>query len=125
LIAQTLNHLGVAEFEIKNHNRALNYFMEALTIYEKRGNDLGTDFAEVLYNTGLVFESIRNKQRAHDAFLEAARIFKENGYSEDHPHLSKAVNKLRRMGHTCQCEGQRCSSIPCEAAMGSPGGYQV
>jgi tetratricopeptide (TPR) repeat protein len=125
LIAQTLNHLGVAEFEIKNHNRALNYFMEALTIYEKRGNDLGTDFAEVLYNTGLVFESIRNKQRAHDAFLEAARIFKENGYSEDHPHLSKAVNKLRRMGHKCQCEGRRCSSVPCEAAMGSRGGYQV
>ena len=115
LIAQTLNHLGVAEFEIRNHNRALNYFMEALTIYEKRGTDLGTDFAEVLYNTGLVFESIRNKQRAYDAFLEAARIFKENGYTEDHPHLSKAANKLRRMGHTCQCRGVRCKNVPCDA----------
>jgi tetratricopeptide (TPR) repeat protein len=115
LIAQTLNHLGVAEFEIKNHDRALNYFMEALTIYEKRGNDLGTDFAEVLYNTGLVFESIRNKQRAFDAFLEAARIFKENGYNESHPHLSKAVNKLRRMGHTCRCRDGRCSAVPCES----------
>jgi tetratricopeptide (TPR) repeat protein len=124
LIAQTLNHLGVAEFEIKNHNRALNYFMEALTIYEKRGSDLGTDFAEVLYNAGLVFESIKNKQRAHDAFLEAARIFKENGYSDDHPHLSKAANKLRRLGHTCQCENRTCSSVPCETVVGSRG-YQV
>jgi tetratricopeptide (TPR) repeat protein len=116
-IAQTLNHLGVAEFEIKNHNRALNYFMEALTIYEKRGTTLGTDFAEVLYNTGLVFESLRNRQRARDAFLEAARIFKENGYSESHPHYAKAVGKLRRLGHSCQCKGRRCNSIPCESEM--------
>ena len=115
LIAQTLNHLGVAEFEIKNHNRALNYFMEALSIYEKRGTDLGTDFAEVLYNTGLVFESVRNKQRAFDAFLEAARIFRSNGYNEDHPHLSKAVNKLRRMGHSCRCRNRKCGIIPCES----------
>jgi tetratricopeptide (TPR) repeat protein len=124
LIAQTLNHLGVAEFEIKNHNRALNYFMEALTIYEKRGNDTGTDFAEVLYNTGLVFESIRSKQRAQDAFLEAARIFKDNGYSEDHPHLSKAIAKLVRLGTPCQCINGKCSSVPCESIMNSRG-YQV
>jgi len=117
LISQTLNHLGVAEFEIKNHNRALNYFMEALTIYEKRGNELGTDFAEVLYNTGLVFESIRNKNRAQDAFIEAARIFKQNGYDESHPHLTKAINKLKRLGHTCQCRRGECSSIPCATVM--------
>jgi tetratricopeptide (TPR) repeat protein len=121
LIAQTLNHLGVSEFEIKNHNRALNYFMEALTIYEKRGSDLGTDFAEVLYNTGLVFEAIRNKQRAYDAFLEAARIFKENGYGEDHPHLSKAANKLRKLGYSCQCRSRKCSTVPCETLLGHRG----
>jgi tetratricopeptide (TPR) repeat protein len=117
LIAQTLNHLGVAEFEIKNHTRALNYFMEALTIYEKRGTDLGTDFAEVLYNTGLVFETIRNKQRAYDAFMEAAKIFKDHGYADDHPHLSKAANKLKRMGHSCKCEKRHCSSVPCIAIL--------
>lgn len=117
LIAQTLNHLGVAEFEIKNHNRALNYFMEALTIYETKGNESGTDFAEVLYNTGLVFESIRNKQRAQDAFIEAARIFKKNGYDSDHPHLAKAVSKLKRLGHTCQCRRGQCASIPCETVL--------
>jgi tetratricopeptide (TPR) repeat protein len=120
-IAQTLNHLGVAEFEIKNHNRALNYFMEALNIYEKRGTTLGTDFAEVLYNTGLVFESLRNKQRARDAFLEAARIFKDNGYAEDHPHYAKAVGKLRRLGHSCQCKHRRCNSVPCESEVTGKG----
>ena len=117
LIAQTLNHLGVAEFEIKNHNRALNYFMEALTIYEKKGTDMGTDFAEVLYNTGLVFETMRNKQRAFDAFLESARLFKENGYGENHPHLNKAMGKLKRLGHVCKCRGKRCSNIPCDTIM--------
>jgi tetratricopeptide (TPR) repeat protein len=119
LISQTLNHLGVAEFEIKNHNRALNYFMEALTIYEKKGNESGTDVAEVLYNTGLVFESIKNKQRAHDAFIEAARIFKKNGYDSDHPHLAKAVSKLKRLGHTCQCRRGQCTSVPCETVLAS------
>jgi tetratricopeptide (TPR) repeat protein len=124
LIAQTLNHLGVAEFEVKNHNRALNYFMEALTIYEKRGNDTGTDFAEVLYNTGLVFESIRSKQRAQDAFLEAARIFKDHGYSDDHPHLSKAITKLVRLGAPCQCVNGKCNNVPCDSITNSRG-YQV
>ena len=116
-IAQALNHLGVTEFEIKNHNRALNYFMEALTIYEKRGTSPGTDFAEVLYNTGLVFESLRNKQSARNAFLKAARIFKENGFIESHPHYTKAVGKLKRLGYSCQCKNRnniRCNSVPCE-----------
>lgn len=121
LVAQTLNHLGVAEFEIKNHNRALNYFMEALTVYEKKGNESGTDFAEVLFNTGLVFEAVRNKQRAQDAFIEAARIFMENGYNNSHPHLSKAVNKLKRLGHTCQCQRLQCSSVPCKTVLASRG----
>lgn len=115
LISQTLNHLGVTEFEAKNHNKALNYFMEALTIYEHQGQASGTNFAEVLYNTGLVFESIRNRQRAHDAFAEAARIFKINGYNDSHPHLSKAVNKLLRLGHTCQCRNVQCTSVPCDS----------
>ena len=109
-IAQALNHLGVTEFEIKNYHRALNYFMEALSIYEKKraettasgvnGAVPGTEFAEALYNTGLVFETLRNKQRARNAFLEAARIFKENGLSKSHPNYTKIVGKLRRLGFT-------------------------
>ena len=116
-ISQTLNHLGVAEFESRNHNKALTYFTEALNIYRKKGHSSGTDFAEVLYNTGLVFDALRNKQRAHDAFLEAAHIFKMNGYDESHPHLSKAANKLRRLGHTCQCRNRPCTSVPCESIL--------
>lgn len=109
-IAQALNHIGVTEFEIKNYHRALNYFTEALTIYkEKRaetpgtvagGTVPGTEFAEALYNTGLVFETLRNKQKARNAFLEAARIFKENEHSKSHPHYSKIFGKLKRLGFT-------------------------
>ena len=94
-----VNDLGVAEFKIKNYTRALNYFIEALAIYEKRGTDLGTNYAEVLYNTCLVFETIQNKQRAYDAFMEAGEMSKDHDYADDHPHLVKAANKLNRMGH--------------------------
>lgn len=107
-IAQALNHIGVTEFEMKNYNRALNYFTEALAIYEKRraetpvdessGAAPGTEYAEALYNTGLVYETLRSKQRARNAFVEAARIFKENGHSKSHPHYSKIVGKLKRLG---------------------------
>ena len=110
-IAQALNHIGVTEFEIKNYHRALNYFTEALNIYKnKRAETLGspdadipgTEFAEALYNTGLVYETLRNKQRARNAFMEAARIFKESGHSKSHPHYNKIFGKLKRLGFASQ-----------------------
>jgi len=124
-IAQALNHVGVTEFEIKNYHRALNYFTEALTIYEKKRSEtpgakaedavLGTEVAEALYNTGLVFETLRNKQRARNAFLEAARIFKENGIPKSHLHYSKILGKLKRLGIACHdCNNKRCKSLSCE-----------
>ena len=105
-IAQSLNHIGVTEFEIKNYNRALKYFTEALAIFEKKRSDAsssnkavpGTEYAEALYNTGLVFEALRNTKKARNAFIEAARIFKESGNSKSHPHYSKVVGKLKRLG---------------------------
>lgn len=106
-IAQALNHIGVTEFEMKNYHRALNYFTEALSIYKKKrvetlgssdGDIPGTEFAEALYNTGLVFETLRNKQKARNAFMEAARIFKENGHTKSHPHYNKIFGKLKRLG---------------------------
>ena len=105
-IAQALNHIGVTEFEMKNYNRALNYFSEALAIYEKKkaeksggnGSIPDTEYAEALYNIGLVFETLRSKQRARDAFMEAARVFRESGHSISHPNYSKIVGKLKRLG---------------------------
>jgi tetratricopeptide (TPR) repeat protein len=93
LIARTLNHLGVTEYEMKNNNRALKYLIEALTIY-KDNAERSTDCAEVLYNTGLVFEASRNKDRALEAYNEAVRIFRERGYTDEHPHVLKAVGKI-------------------------------
>jgi tetratricopeptide (TPR) repeat protein len=95
-IAKTLNHLGVTEYEMKMHRRALKHLLEVLTIFQER-QEQGIDFAEALYNIGLVFEAVRNKERAYEAFLEAARVFKTNGYANDHPHMQKAVNKVKRL----------------------------
>eukprot|EP00977_Amphora_coffeiformis_P000465 scaffold115_cov172-Amphora_coffeaeformis.AAC.11 len=96
MIARTLNHLGVAEYEMKNNNKSLKYFIEALTIYKDHA-ERSVECAEVLFNTGLCFESSRNKERAFDAYNEAARIFREHGYKDSHPHLAKAARKIARL----------------------------
>ena len=96
MIARTLNHLGVTEYEMKNNNKSLKYLIEALTIY-KDNAERSVECAEVLFNTGLVFEASRNKNRAMDAYNEAVRIFRENGYEDSHPHLLKAVSKIEKI----------------------------
>jgi len=97
MIARTLNHLGVTEYEMKNNNKSLKYLVEALTIFKSRAEG-SVECAEVLFNTGLVFESSRNKERAMEAYEEAARIFKDHGYKETHPHLAKATRKIEKLG---------------------------
>jgi tetratricopeptide (TPR) repeat protein len=96
MIARTLNHLGVTEYEMKNNNKSLKYLIEALTIYKDHA-ERTVECAEVLFNTGLVFETSRNKDRAVDAYNEAARIFREHGYKGNHPHLVKATRKIERL----------------------------
>ncbi|GAX14236.1 hypothetical protein FisN_1Hh428 [Fistulifera solaris] len=100
IIARTLNHLGVAEFEIANHSHSLKFLVEALNIFQRHAKE-SVDCAEVLFNTALVFETVKKDSRALDAFTEAARIFTDHGYSPSHPHLQKAnykIDKLRRRG---------------------------
>jgi tetratricopeptide (TPR) repeat protein len=96
LIARTLNHLGVAEFELENNSRALKHLVEALTIYQQRGEQ-GVDCAEVLFNTGLVFEAVENYERAQDAFAECAIIYEERGFKTDHPFILMANEKLAQV----------------------------
>jgi tetratricopeptide (TPR) repeat protein len=96
VIARTLNHLGVAEYELGNSTRALKYLVEALTIFQGQGEE-SLDCGEVLFNTGLVFEAVRNNNRALEAFTESARIFADHGHGDDHPHLSKANHKIEKL----------------------------
>jgi tetratricopeptide (TPR) repeat protein len=96
LIARTLSHLGVVEFELKNNSRALKHLVEALTIYQQRGEH-GVDCAEVLFNTGLVFEAVYNRERARDAFAESARIYEDRGFNKDHPFILMANEKLAQL----------------------------
>jgi tetratricopeptide (TPR) repeat protein len=101
LIARTLNHLGVAEFHLQNNTKALKYLVEALTIFQERGEQ-GIECAEVLFNTGLVFDAVQNNDRALDAYTEARRIFRDRGYGEDHPHLKKVNEKIARLNPSTQ-----------------------
>jgi len=95
LVARTLNHLGMVEFQMRNDNKALKYLVEALTIYQECGEQ-GIDCAEVLHNTGLVFEVVQNNDRALEAFTEAARILKNHGCGKEHPQLEKVNKKIRQ-----------------------------
>lgn len=96
MIARTLNHLGVTEYEMKNNNKSLKYLVEALTIFKDQAEG-SVECAEVLFNTGLVFESSKNRERAMEAYEEAARIFKEHNYQDKHPHLAKALRKIEKL----------------------------
>ena len=96
MIARTLNHLGVTEYEMKNYNKSLKFLVEALTIFRNRAEG-SVECAEVLFNTGLVFESSRNRERAVEAYEEASRIFRNHGYKDTHPHLAKATRKLVKL----------------------------
>lgn len=101
-IARTLNLLGVTEYDMKNNSRALKYLVESLTIYQEK-SEHGTECAEVLYNTGLVFAAVRNKDRALEAFTEAQRRFREQGATEEDPrmiHTGKEIAKLRESCRT-------------------------
>ena len=109
MIARTLNHLGVAEYQNGNNTRALKYLVEALTIFQCQGEE-SLDCAEVLFNTGLVFESVNNAQRAREAFTEAARIFADQGYSDDHPHLAKAKHKIEKLQNSKKSRRKQMSS---------------
>jgi tetratricopeptide (TPR) repeat protein len=99
LIARTLNFLGVIEYEMKSNTKALKYLVEALSIFQQKGEQ-GIDCAEVLFNAGLVFEASKNQDRALEAFDEAARIFKAHGYKENHPHLVKCYYKIEKLQNT-------------------------
>jgi hypothetical protein len=80
----------------------LKYLVESLTIYQEK-SEHGTECAEVLYNTGLVFAAVRNKDRALEAFTEAQRRFREQGATEEDPrmiHTGKEIAKLRESCRT-------------------------
>lgn len=120
-IARSLNQLGLCEYQLKNQSKALNHLKDARSMYEKAGKTNELEYAEVLFNSGLVYQSIRKKQRCLEAFLEAVIIFKKKGCKDDHPHLSKAVTMLKKMGHKCECNRTKCSSVPCESLLANRG----
>ncbi|KAI2513751.1 hypothetical protein MHU86_534 [Fragilaria crotonensis] len=95
-VADTLFHLGTTELELKNHSKALNYFMEALNIYEKTSNEIGVDFAKTLYCTGIVFDASRHQERAQEAYDEAIKVFKSQGLSDRQvKDIVALLNKLK------------------------------
>jgi tetratricopeptide (TPR) repeat protein len=98
-VADTLFHLGTTELELKNHTKALNFFMEALNIYEKTSNEIGVDFAKTLYCTGIVFDASRHHERAQEAYAEAIKVFLSQGLSDRQvKDIVALLDKLKTSG---------------------------
>ena len=98
-VAKTLQNLGNSELELRNHTKAINYFMEALAMYEKLDDVLSIDFAETLYCTGKVFEATQHDDSAKEAFLEALQIFRIHG-ADTTVQVLEVTKKLELLGHS-------------------------
>ena len=98
-MAKTLQNLGSSELELLNFTKAINYFMEALAMYESLDEELTIDFAETLFCTGKVFEATQHDESAKEAFLEALQIFRIHG-ADTTIQVLEVTKKLELLGHT-------------------------
>jgi tetratricopeptide (TPR) repeat protein len=92
-ISRTLLFMGIADYSMKNHNQALKHLVEALSLFQERGDE-GLDCAKVLYYTGLVFEKVDNTSRAVEALAEAIRLFEDNDVDSDSKIFAHAQEKM-------------------------------
>ena len=118
-VARSLFHLGTAKYDLNDYPSALSFLTEALSIYEKLDNDLGLDFAETLFSTGLVFKAMRQEKRARHAFLESLKLFHSHGLGNDHELVKMATAKLNELGHKCECKSGNCNQVPCQTIYGT------
>ena len=117
--ARTLFYLGTAKYDLGDHPAALSFLTEALEIYEKLEDDLGMDFAETLFSTGLVFKTTKHDEKARQAFFESLKLFYAHGLGRDHELVKMATAKLKELGHECQCQYQVCTQVPCQSIHGT------
>lgn len=121
-VARTLFHLGTAKHDLGECPSALSDLNEALGIYEKLGDNLGMDFAETLFSTGLVFMTTKKEnEKALEAFLESLRLFYAHGLANDHELVQMATDKLKELGHKCECQYRMCTRVPCRTTGGALG----
>lgn len=93
-ISRTLLFMGIADYSMKNYNQALKHLVEALALFQERGDE-GLDCAKVLYYTGLVFEKVDNPSRAMEALAEAIRLFEDNDVDSDSKIMLHAHDKVQ------------------------------
>lgn len=114
-VARTLFYLGTAKYDLGEYAKALSFLTEALGIYEQIEEDLGMDFAETLFSTGLVFKTTKHDERARHAFLESLKLFYAHGLPNDHELVKMATTKLIELGHECKCQYRVCTQVPCQS----------
>jgi tetratricopeptide (TPR) repeat protein len=118
-VARSLFYLGTAKYDQNDYPSALAFLTEALSVYEKLDSDLGLDFAEALFSTGLVLKAMRQDDRARHSFLESLKLFHAHGLGNDHELVKMATAKVTEMGHKCECKSGNCNQVPCKTNYGT------
>ena len=88
-VAKTLNKLGAIYYNWDVYDKALEYFFEALKIYQDLGLD--DDIASVNNNIGLVYKDSEKYDLAIEFFYKSVSFFKE---SEDIKTYAYCLNNL-------------------------------
>jgi len=114
-VARTLFHLGTAKYDLSDCIPALADLTEALKIYGNLQDDMGMDFAETLFSTGLVFKTLKHDESARQAFLESLKLFYAHGLGKDQELVQMATTKLKELGHKCECTYRMCTQVPCQS----------
>lgn len=72
-MSNTLNNLGLTYYKMKDNDEALNYFLQALAVEERLGED-GYRMANALSNIGMVYSDSRQDNLAIEHYNKAKQI---------------------------------------------------
>lgn len=75
-IADALSHIGVIYWQMGSFNMALDFHLEANSIYTRIGNDVG--IARSLTNIGIIFSDQSHYEKALEYYFKALSIYEEN-----------------------------------------------
>jgi len=83
-VADTYNNIATANMHLGRYDKALDYLLRSLEIYEKRGEANKTPCCETLNNLGVLYTKLDNHTKAIEYSERALDIYKRT-YGEDHP----------------------------------------
>jgi len=101
-IANSMNALALYfHHVIRNHEEALNFHTQALTILQAQpDNTHDVEMAVTIVDIGNVYRILGSTEAAISKYTEALRIFQANRIPETHPAVGAASRGMRLLQRT-------------------------